>query len=43
MKRTKLGKAMFAVMEKLGEALAKHPKLIYALNYTWGILTTLAG
>lgn len=43
MKRTKLGKAMFAIMEKLGEALAKHPKLIYVLNYTWGILATLAG
>lgn len=43
MERTKIGNWLYNFINKLGEKLIKHKKLIYILNYTWGILTTLVG
>lgn len=42
-KRTKVGQFMYDLADKACKKIMKHKWLIYLLNYTWGILTTLAG
>lgn len=41
--RTKIGQFMYNFTDKVCKKIMKHKWLIYLLNYTWGILTTIAG
>ena len=41
--RTKIGQCMYNITDKICKRIMKHKWLIYLLNYTWGILTTIAG